>query len=109
MHCLSRSLLLVALASLSGMASAGDTLLIERSKAVPANAPAHGMSIAQVHSKFGAPASKLEPRGGQKRAWPTITRWVYPSYTVYFAHDRVIDVVVNQASADEIGPKQPMK
>ena len=109
MHCLSRSLLLVVLASLSGMASAGDTLLIERSKDVPANAHTHGMSIAQVQSKFGAPAYKLEPRGGQKRAWPTITRWVYPSYTVYFAHDRVIDVVVNQASADEIGPKQPMK
>ena len=109
MHCLSRSLLLVALASLSGMASAGDTLLIDRSKDVPANAPTHGMSITQVQTKFGAPASKLEPRGGQKRAWPTITRWVYPSYTVYFAHDRVVDVVANQASADEIGPKPPVK
>ncbi|HOV95317.1 MAG TPA: hypothetical protein PK789_00850 [Thermomonas sp.] len=109
MHCLSRSLLLITLASLSGLASAGDTLLIDRAKQTPANAPSHGMSAAQVTSRFGAPASKLEPRGGQKRAWPTITRWVYPTYTVYFAHDRVIDVVANQASADEIGPKPAVK
>jgi hypothetical protein len=34
---------------------------------------------------------------------------VYPTYTVYFAHDRVIDVVANQASADEIGPKPAVK
>ena len=109
MPCLSRSLLLVVLASLSGMASAGDTLLIDRSKEVPANAPTHGMSTAQVQAKFGAPASQLDPRGGQKRAWPTINRWVYPGYTVYFAHDRVIDVAANQASADEVGPKPPVK
>jgi len=38
-----------------------------------------------------------------------IHRWVYPGFTVYFEKSRVIDVVLNQASADEIGPKPPIR
>lgn len=109
MHRLSRSLLFVVLSTVAGTACAGDTLLIQRVGAVSANAPSHGMRANEVIAKFGAPASKLEPRGGQSRTWPTITRWVYPTYTVYLAHDRVIDVVANQASTDEIGPKPAEK
>ena len=87
-----------------------DTLLIERAQEKPAGAlPARGESMGQVQARFGAPHERLEPRGGQKRQWPTINRWVYPAFTVYFEKQRVIDVVANQAGPDEIGPKPPVR
>lgn len=86
----------------------GDTLLVERVQAEPGNLPSRGLTMAQVEARFGAPAQRLDPRGGQKRDWPTIHRWVYPGYTVYFERTRVIDVVLNKADAGEIGPKPPV-
>jgi hypothetical protein len=100
---------LIALLSFAGTAAA-DTLLIDRAQEKPAEAlPVRGQTAEQVEARFGAPQQKLEPRGGQKRQWPTIHRWVYPAYTVYFEKNRVIDVVANQAGAEEIGPKPPIK
>ncbi|MEQ4573335.1 MAG: hypothetical protein ABN502_00065 [Gammaproteobacteria bacterium] len=100
--------LLAALASASP--ASADTLLIERVREKPAQAlPLRGQSMAEVQSRFGEPSQKLEPRGGQKRQWPTINRWVYPAFTVYFEKQRVIDVVANQAGADEIGPKPAIR
>ena len=61
--------------------------------------------MAQVEARYGAPAERLDRRGGQKRAWPVIDRWVYPAFTVYFEKGRVIDAVANKSGADEIGPK----
>ena len=87
--------------------ASGDTLLIERVQEKPANLPARGMSMTQVEARFGAPSERMEPRGGQKHDWPTINRWVYPAFTVYFERTRVVDVVMTQASPDEIGPKPP--
>ncbi len=87
----------------------GDTLLIERVQTEPRNLPSRGLSMAQVEARFGAPIQRLDPRGGQKRDWPTIHRWVYPGYTVYFERTRVIDVVQNRADAGEIGPKPPIR
>lgn len=86
--------------------ASADTLLIERTT-VPLAAPSRGMTAHQVQSRHGDPLEKLSPRGGQKRQWPTINRWVYPEFTVYFEHSRVIDVVANRASSGEIGPKPP--
>ena len=85
----------------------GDTLLIERVREEPGNLPSRGMSMAQVEAKFGAPSDRLDPRGGQKRAWPTINRWSYPAFTVYFERSKVIDVVMTKADPNEIGPKPP--
>ena len=88
----------------------GDTLLIERVQEENASAlPARGMSMQDVEAKFGAPAGKLDPRGGQKRQWPAIHRWTYPTFTVYFEKNRVIDAVANQAGADEVGPKPAIR
>ena len=87
----------------------GDTLLVERVQEEPANLPRRGMSMAQVEAGFGAPSDRLDPRGGQKRAWPTINRWTYPAFTVYFERDRVIDAVLNQASASETGPRPAIR
>ncbi|HAI59852.1 MAG TPA: hypothetical protein DCM32_08245, partial [Xanthomonadaceae bacterium] len=62
-----------------------DRLLIERAQASEgATLPARGQTMAQVEARFGAPARKLEPRGGQSAAWPVIHRWEYPEFTVYF-------------------------
>lgn len=95
---------------LSAGAASADTLLIERAQEKPAVAlPVRGQTAAAVEAAFGAPQQKLEPRGGQKRQWPVIHRWVYPAFTVYFEKNRVIDVVANQASPDEIGPKPPIR
>ncbi|MCW4455044.1 hypothetical protein OK348_09555 [Flavobacterium sp. MXW15] len=100
---------LIALLGASATVHA-DTLLIDRSKEKPAGTlPVRGQSMSQVEASFGAPQERLEPRGGQKRQWPTINRWVYPGFTVYFEKQRVIDVVANQASPEEIGPKPPIR
>lgn len=101
----SRVLIPALLAAASGIASAGDTLLIQRVQQETGNLPARGLRMAQVEAQYGAPAERLDRRGGQKRAWPIIDRWVYPAFTVYFEKGRVIDAVANKAGADEIGPK----
>ena len=53
------------------------------------HAPARGMTMSQVASKFGAPVSKV-PAVGK----PPISRWEYPGFVVYFEHDHVIHSVV---------------
>ncbi|MCL7714037.1 hypothetical protein [Stenotrophomonas mori] len=104
-----RGLALAAGLLLAPLASA-DTLLLERTQARPSSEmPARGQSMGQVHARFGTPQERLDPRGGQNRRWPTINRWVYPAFTVYFEQQRVIDVVANQASADEAGPRPPIR
>lgn len=100
---------LLALLAFAGVSSA-ETLLIERVQEKNlATLPARGQSMAQVEARFGAPVQRLDPRGGQKRQWPTINRWVYPAFTVYFEKNVVINVVLNQASPEEIGPKPPIR
>lgn len=104
-----RAVPLFALLAFAGAASA-DTLLVERMQnESPSSLPARGSSMAQVESRFGAPTRRMDPRGGQKRQWPQINRWVYPTFTVYFEKDRVIDVVLNRASASEVGPKPTIR
>ena len=102
-------ILLSALLAVSGAATA-ETLLIERvQEENKAALPTRGLSMAQVEAKYGAPTGRLDPRGGQKRQWPTINRWTYADFTVYFEKNKVIDVVANKASAEEIGPKPPIR
>ncbi len=89
--------------------AAAETLLIERTRLEQIPMPARGLGIASVESSFGAPAEKLEPRGGQRRQWPRISRWVYPDFIVYFEQGRVIDVVAKRSSPDEIRSKLPIR
>jgi hypothetical protein len=87
-----------------------ETLLIERvSQEAGMALPARGMRMVDVERKFGAPAQRLDPRGGQSRKWPTINRWTYPNFVVYFEKDRVIDAVSIRAGSNEVGPKPPIK
>lgn len=104
-----RAVLLVALLAFAGAAMA-ETLLIDRvHQESTGSMPTRGMTMDQVQARFGAPASKLEPRGGQKHQWPTIHRWSYPAFTVYFEKSKVVDAVATRADADEIGPKPPIR
>jgi hypothetical protein len=104
-----RTASLLALFVLAGTVSA-ETLLIDRVKQEnKAALPARGMSMAQVEARFGAPADRLDPRGGQKHQWPTINRWSYPAFTVYFEKNKVIDAVANKADKTEIGPKPAIR
>lgn len=103
------AVLLLALSGLAAAASA-ETLLVQRVQQENAAAmPKRGMTMAEVQARFGAPSEKLDPRGGQKRAWPTINRWTYPAFTVYFEKSRVVDAVANKTGADEIGPKPAVR
>ena len=103
------AVLLLALSGLAATAPA-ETLLVQRVQQENAAAmPKRGMSMAEVRARFGEPTDKLDPRGGQKRAWPTINRWTYPAFTVYFEKDRVVDAVANKTGADEIGPKPAVR
>ena len=95
---------------LASAPAAAETLLVERvQQENHAAMPARGMSMAQVQARFGAPTDRLDPRGGQKRDWPTINRWTYPGFVVYFERDKVIDAVAIRAAANEIGPKPPIR
>jgi hypothetical protein len=51
--------------------------------------PAPGSTMQTVESHFGAPTAK-HPAVGK----PAITRWDYPSFSVFFENDRVIHAVV---------------
>ncbi|WP_334223703.1 hypothetical protein [Thiosocius teredinicola] len=79
------------------MTANADTLLMDSIKSAPANSksgvqrPRSGTSMATVRSQFGEPSSVKDAVGE-----PPITRWVYPSYTVYFEHEHVIDTVVHR-------------
>ena len=107
-HCIT-ALLSAALLALPLSASA-ETLLIERVQDENAVAlPTRGLSMAEVEARHGAPADRMDPRGGQKSQWPTIHRWVYPQFTVYFEQDRVIDAVLNKADPTEVGPKPAIR
>jgi hypothetical protein len=91
-------------------AARADTLLIERVNQERSHVlPARGLSMAQVERQYGAPTDKLAPAGGDSSRHPTINRWVYADYTVYFERDRVIDAVVNRVSPNEIGPKNAVR
>jgi len=55
--------------------------------------PPRGTSMAQVEQQFGAPASRLAAVGQ-----PPITRWVYPSFVVFFEGNIVIHAVAASAA-----------
>jgi hypothetical protein len=68
-----------------------------------AAAPARGMTMAQVASKFGDPVTKVAAVGN-----PPISRWEYSSFVVYFERDHVIHAVVSaSAPSDPSGAASP--
>jgi hypothetical protein len=83
-------------ASLAGLAQA-DIVAVDSGIAVKESdgaAPARGMTMSQVTSKFGAPSTKVPAVGN-----PPISRWEYPGFVVYFERDHVIHSVVSESGA----------
>lgn len=96
-----------AVAALIAPALHADTLLMQRvQQERTSDLPGRGQSMAQVEGRFGAPITKLDPRGGDTTLHPVINRWEYPNFIVYFERDRVISSVMKQAAPNERGPKQ---
>ncbi len=86
----------LALLLLAAPAVQADTLLldgIEVDRQSSSQRPRAGMSMTQVESTYGSPAQRHAPVGGATAEHPPITRWDYPSFSVYFEHDRVIHAV----------------
>ena len=50
--------------------------------------PQRGTSMDTVEARLGAPEKRFAAVGD-----PPITRWVYPQFTVYFEHERVLHSV----------------
>lgn len=84
----------------------GDQLLVHRiTQEKQMNLPTRGMTMAQVEHKFGAPAHKLQARGGDAPLHPVIKRWEYANYIVYFEHSHVIHTVLNTPAGNNRHPK----
>ena len=102
---LSLSLLLGCALLPPAMPAGADTLLIQRAKAAAQeNLPQRGASMAAVESEFGAPDRKHAPTGGGSASTPPITRWDYPTFSVYFENSHVVNSVLAKATELEIGP-----
>jgi hypothetical protein len=87
-----------------------DTLLIQRTEAAShANLPKRGASMAAVEAAFGAPSAQHAPVGGGSVHTPPITRWDYPTFSVYFENSHVVNAVLAKASELEIGPAPATK
>lgn len=96
-----RRMMMAAILGLATAATANaDVLLIERTEqAQRASVPKNGLTMAQVEAQYGVPSERLSPVAGNKPAHPAITRWRYPSYTVYFEKQRVISTVLTPSTA----------
>jgi hypothetical protein len=84
-------ILLLAAALACGIAGA-ETVAVDNGIAVKESdlaTPARGMTMDQVASKFGDPATKIPAVGN-----PPISRWEYPGFVVYFEREHVIHSVV---------------
>lgn len=64
--------------------------------APPVVYPLRDMTTAEVRARFGTPTRRMppEPPTSQGPLKPPIERWIYPQFTVYFEHHRVIHTVL---------------
>jgi hypothetical protein len=109
---MTKRLIVPLLALVAGMAGAnvslaapGDSLLMQRVQQEKGmDLPKKGMSMADVEKKYGAPTTKLAPRGGGSAKQPVINRWEYPSYIVYFENSHVVHAVLNTPAGNNTNP-----
>jgi hypothetical protein len=89
----------LALLLLAASAANADTLLIDGIDVDKQSAdvrPRPGMSMTAVEQAYGAPSQRRGPVGGSVAEQPPITRWDYPSFSVYFENDLVIHAVARR-------------
>jgi hypothetical protein len=92
-HPIAKSMFVLALAIGSACAVA-DTLLIDGISAdqpTASSRPQAGASMAGVEANYGAPSQRHNAVGE-----PPITRWDYPSFSVYFEREVVIHSVARR-------------
>ncbi|HUN72238.1 MAG TPA: hypothetical protein VMU52_08005 [Steroidobacteraceae bacterium] len=85
-------LILLVGCTLAGGAAA-ETVLVDGHVQLEQTSIAHpqrGTTMQQVEAKFGTPQRRY-PAVGK----PPITRWDYPSFSVYFEYSRVVHSVVH--------------
>ncbi|HOX72652.1 hypothetical protein [Dokdonella sp.] len=70
-----------------------ESVMLGQTEVRAIRAPERGLSMAQVEKRFGAPEAKLAPAGGDTPRHPTINRWKYNGFTVYFERNIVIHSV----------------
>ncbi|MFO1393405.1 MAG: hypothetical protein U1F09_06530 [Steroidobacteraceae bacterium] len=80
--------------SLGTACARADQLALRPSSQTEASVPDRGLTMAAVEKRYGAPADRLAAIGK-----PPITRWVYPSFVVYFEYNLVIHSVATQPAA----------
>jgi hypothetical protein len=86
--------MLVLTLTLGAAASQATVLLIDGIEADAQSAtdrPKSGMTMASVEKTYGSPAQRHDAVGR-----PPITRWDYPTFSVYFENDRVIHAVAKR-------------
>ena len=89
----------LALLMLAATGAHADTLLIDGidvDKQSADTRPKPGMSMTAVESAYGTPSQRHGAVGGSSVEQPPITRWDYPSFSVYFEHERVIHAVARR-------------
>jgi hypothetical protein len=89
----------LAVLLLAASSAHADTLLIDGidvDKQTADIRPRPGMSMTAVESTYGAPSQRRAAVGGAIAEQPPITRWDYPSFSVYFENDRVIHAVARR-------------
>jgi hypothetical protein len=88
-----KTMVVLALA-LVGVAGNTTTLLLDGIDAdaqTASDRPKSGTTMANVEKTYGMPAQRHEAVGQ-----PPITRWDYPTFSVYFENDRVIHAVAKR-------------
>jgi len=79
-----------------------EVLIIDAIAEEPSNTsagllrPKNGDSMQAVEARFGPPDSTRDPVGE-----PPISRWDYPSFSVYFEFDKVLTSVVHRTAVNE--------
>jgi hypothetical protein len=84
-------------ATLVASVAPAETIIVNDQVAVAQSniaRPMRGMHMAQVEQQFGAPTTKHPAVGGGSPHRPPITRWDYPTFSVFFEHDIVLHSVV---------------
>ncbi|MFT6734278.1 MAG: hypothetical protein ACJAS9_002475 [Polaribacter sp.] len=57
-----------------------------------ADIPKLGIDMQRVEAQYGEPSQRLEAVGE-----PPITRWIYPTFTVFFEDDKVLHSVIHRS------------
>ena len=70
-----------------------EDLMLEKTTVRAVNTPDRGLTMNQVEKRFGAPQAKLPAAGGDTPLHPTINRWQYDGFTVYFERNIVLHSV----------------